>query len=622
MIQIYSKENTNYEQNGDMTLFPASCTLAAKLNDTWEFQLSHPVDDEGRWKYIEEEAVVSAPTFQGAGQLFRITEVEKTDTEIAATAFPIFFDSAKDCFIIDTRPENKNGQQALDIMTAGTKYSGQSDITTASTAYFVRRNMMDAINGEDEPTFIQRWGGEILYDNFKVIINQRVGGDYGTEVRYGKNMNGISYHVDMTDVVTRIVPVAYNGRMLYGEKPWVDAPNIAKYARIYIKEMKFEDVKLAEDVEGEGNVEDIICETIDELYEALRKKCEDQFSLGVDLPAATIQVNLADLSATEEYKDYKLLENASLGDTVHCRHSGLDITTNARVIELEWDCTQNIPAGMKLGDFDFNYFSELTSTLQAVEKVIRPGNTVMAERVHGVLNAINTQLRYQKSIAQRQDVRAILFEDTKPDSSTYGAMCLGTQGFQIADRRTQDNRDWDWTTAFTARGGYADVLVAGLLSDKTGKSFWNLDTGEMQLSGSFRQFASNGRKSIDISSNEIKVYAWNDNGNYTGSLGALKGTGKEEKRVGIGLWSDSEDITWIGYKDPLTVGNIKTVFKFDPKNIENGIPPYIVNTVSGNPSLISSLAWDGNGRITRIDTVRFNIENGLIKNWTTGTQNF
>ena len=199
MIQIYKRGNTDFEHNGDITIFPAACILQTKLNGAWELSMLHPLDDEGRWKYIEEESVICAPTFQGSRQCFRISEVEKKDTEIAAVAYPLFFDSAKDCFLLDTRPEIKTGQQALDIMLSGTKYNGESDITTASTAYFIRRNFMDAVNGEDEPTFIQRWGGEMLYDNYKIIINERVGGDYGTEIRYGKNMNGISYRIDMSE---------------------------------------------------------------------------------------------------------------------------------------------------------------------------------------------------------------------------------------------------------------------------------------------------------------------------------------------------------------------------------------------------------------------------------------
>ena len=164
MIQIYAKGNTDYTWNGDMVLFPESCKLSAKLNDTWMMELTHPRDTEGRWKSIEEECVISAPTFIGKNQLFRIREVEKTDTEIIATALPVFLDAEDECFLLDVRPTVKNGQQALDIMMEGSKYHGESDITKTSTAYFEMRNLVDAINGTDEPTFIKRWGGEILYE--------------------------------------------------------------------------------------------------------------------------------------------------------------------------------------------------------------------------------------------------------------------------------------------------------------------------------------------------------------------------------------------------------------------------------------------------------------------------
>ena len=469
------------ESNGDIVLMPSSCELETELNGSWELTLSHPLDKDGRWKYIEENAVISCPTFMSEKQLFRVNKVEKTDTEVQATAYPIFFDSADDLFLMDTRPTNQNGQQALNIMTSGSKYSGQSDIAKTGTAYFVRRNMMDAVNGEDSPSFIGTWGGEILYDNFKIIINERVGGDYGAEVRYGKNMSGINYSVDMSDVVTRIVPVAYNGRTMSGSSPWVDSENISKYPKVYTREVKFDDVKLAEDVSGDSEDGDIICQNQTQLDQALAEKCEDMFAAGADLPAVTIEVDMVDLENTEQYKDVKDLVKVSLGDSVYCRNSKLNITTTARVIKLSWDCIKNISKSMTLGDFEYDYFSELSSSLEAVSKVIGPGNTLIAERVNGVLNAINTQLRYQKNVAQKQDVRAILFEDTDPDSQTYGAMCLGTQGFQIADKRTTDGRDWDWTTAFTAKGGYADVIVAGLLSDKNGKFYINLDTGEVNL---------------------------------------------------------------------------------------------------------------------------------------------
>lgn len=595
MIQAYLAANTMLDMNGDSVLLPTSCKLSAKLNGSWQLNLAHPLDSLGRWKYIEENGVISVPSFLGERQLFRIDTLNKTDTEVTVVAYPVFFDSADDCFLLDVRPTMKNGQEALNIMMEGSKYSGVSDITTGSTAYFVRRNLMDAINGEEEPSFIQRWGGEILYDNYTVIINERVGGDYGVEVRYGKNMSGINYKIDMSEIITRIIPVAYNGYTLGGEMPWVDSGNIDKYAKIYTKEIKFEDVKLTED----ANEDEESFDTLEELRRELIRRCEEMYLNGADLPKVTIEVDMVDLSRYGEYAGIRDLEMVGLGDTVHCIHSKLDITTESRVIELVWDCIRDIPDTIVLGDFQYNYFEELSQSLQAVQKIMGPGNTVVAERVQGVLNAINTQLRYQKNIAQRQDVRAILFEDMDLSCPGYGAMAIGTQGFQIASRRTQDGRDWDWTTAFTAKGGYADTLIAGILSDKTGKSFWNLDTGEMQLTGEFRQFAGNGFKSVDIANNEIRFFDWNTNGNYVGSIGAVKR--KSDGRVGVEMWCDNGDMVWVGYDDGSGKDDhIKPVFSFDSKT--PGKTPWVINTASGNifPAV-------GGGGIV--------VENGFIKSW-------
>ena len=86
-------------------------------------------------------------------------------------------------------------------------------------------NLIEAINGSDDNAFVSRWGGEILYDNYQVIINEKAGGDYGVQVMYGKNIvkDGFSEMVDMSEVATRIVPKSYNGYMIEGDTPWVDS---------------------------------------------------------------------------------------------------------------------------------------------------------------------------------------------------------------------------------------------------------------------------------------------------------------------------------------------------------------------------------------------------------------
>ena len=485
MIQIYEPENIKFSQNGDMVLFPTKCTVQATLNGQWILEMEHPLDTDGRWESIVDYAVIKAPSFNGE-QLFRISNKIKTDTHISVTAEPIFMDARNDCFLKDVRPTGKNGQDALDIMCAqNPKYSGKSDITKACTSYYETQNLIEAINGDDANSFINRWGGEILFDNYTVIINNRVGGDYGVNILYGKNIikDGISEEVDM-DVITRIVPKSFNGYMLPGEAPLVDSPIISNYPVVHTKVIKYEDIKLRADANENDEENGVtIVDTMEELQAELVRRCNEEFSIkGVDKPKVNISVKILLLQNTEAYKEYEELEHVSLGDTVHLEHSRLGIVTDARVIELEYDCIREITSSVDIGEFTYNYFNDISSTLDRVDKIIRPDGSLMAEKVQGILDGIYTQLRLQSTVAKKVNGRAFEISDLDPESELYGCMIFGSQGLQIATERTADGRDWNWRTAITAKGIVADAIIAGLLSDKTGRNFWNLDTGEFRLS--------------------------------------------------------------------------------------------------------------------------------------------
>ena len=470
MIQIYKPENTDYKHNGDMTLLPDEATIHVILNGEWTATLEHPIDPEGRWKYIVDNTVVKMPSFNGE-QLFRVKNKEKKDSGVSVDLTPVFLDAKNDCFLVDIRPTDKNGQEALDLMTApNARYTAKSDIKTVSTAYYQTMNLIEAINGNNDNSFVNRWGGEIIYDNYTVTINERAGGDYGVQVLYGKNIvkDGFSESVDMTDVATRIVPKSYNGYMIEGEEPWIDSPLIEKYPTVHYRVMTFEDVKMREDV-GEDDEENgaTICDTQEQLETALRKKCEEQFENGADKPKVTIEANMELLQNTELYEDVKDLEKVSLGDTVHCNHSKLGIKSDARVIELEWDAIRNKLTSVTLGEFQYNFLNDVSSIMNRVEQAIREDGSVIGQQIQGIINGVQAQMRAQSSIAKKQEVRAILFEDLDPDSPTFGAMCLGTLGFEIAGERTADGRDWKWSTFGTGKGFYADFIVAGtMLADR------------------------------------------------------------------------------------------------------------------------------------------------------------
>lgn len=546
MIQIYNIENTNFDQNGDMSLFPSSASVHAVLNGTWEVMLEHPKDSEDRWKYIKEGAVVKMPSFNGE-QLFRITHKEKSDSGISADLQPIFMDAADDCFLLDVRPTDKTGQQALDIMTApNKKYTAETDITSTGTAYYQNKNLIEAINGDDENSFVKRWGGEIVYDNYKAIINRHAGSDRGVEILYGKNIaeNGMKEEVDLRNVVTRIIPQAYNGYQIDGDAPWVDSPLIDKYPTVKYSTMKFEDVKMRADAQEDDESKGvIICDTPAQLEAALRKRCQEQWEAGADKPQVTISVDMVMIEDTELYADIKGLVEVSLGDTVHCRNNNLDIVTDARVTELEWDCVNDRILSVSLGDYQFDYISNQVSINNRIESAIREDGSVIGSQVQGILDAVKTQFHALRDVAQKQDVRAMLFEDLNPDSPTFGAMCLGSMGFEIASKRTSDGKDWIWSTFGTGQGFFADYIIAGtMLADRiyggtltlggrdnkagimkilngSGAVMTTLDKDGILTNGRYTCGSDEFGRRAEISEGEIKIM--DESGNTVGKIFAV-----------------------------------------------------------------------------------------------------
>ena len=458
MIEVYVKGNEDYESNGDMTLTPTTCEVELTVEGIAELTLEHPIDDLGRWEYLVNDNVIAAPTPYSKKQLFRIYDYTKTETEVTAYARHIFYDSAGE-MLVDVRPTDKTGQEALDIILSGTKYKAKTNIKTRSTAYYIRKNIMEAIGGDNENSFTNRWGGERMYDNFTVIINDRLGGDYGACAEFGRNMTGIEADISIDDVITRIIPVSYNGHTLEGEEPWIDSPLIGSYANPRAAVIKFEDVKLLEDCqEGEEGFS-----TLELLREELKRRCTKEYENGLDKPKVNYKVDLVEVANTEDYKDYKKLTTIGIGDDVLTKDRKLKINVTARCIRLVYDCIEEENAEVELGNFIENYFDKTTSAADIIQKVTREDGTLKAEEVYGKIDAVKAQLKAQRDISQPSEVRAVIFEDLVEGSPTYGAMSIGTMGFCIASERTADGKDWDWKTFGTGSGFYADYICVGQL---------------------------------------------------------------------------------------------------------------------------------------------------------------
>ena len=528
MIQLYKQGNENFEMNGDVVLEPISCTAHFEINSEWTVELVHPINE--RSEFIQAGAVIKIPSPYG-DLLYEIKKSNKADYDIQATAYPYFMKAKGRCPMIwDTRVVNGSAQTALDSILTN-EYEGESDITEPKTCYFENMNVIEAINGDVDNSIRNRWGGEIAWINNKVLIQKRLGADNGARAEFGYNLSGIEEDIDFSEVVTRIYPKAYDGYTLPDHEA-INSSLINKYPEPYPKIYEYSNIKLRTDENMSESDGDIICDTLDELYAALREASAKEFENGVDLPKITYTVSMVDLSRLDEYKEFEDLVEVQLGDTVHVKHRKLGIETIQRVMAIDYDCILEKIDSMTLGTDTTGFFDSVGTVTSSFDKVVdTKTNTLIADKIQGIINAANASFKAQKNVAQKQDIRAMLFEDTDLDSDTFGALCLGTQGLQIAKERNETDTDWNWGTAITFESVIADYIITGILSDRSGNFYLNMDTGELVMSDGTFKGSLDTQQNIRIGENIILA---DDLNNYqqVGNQGNIY-VGKEDSNTYI-----------------------------------------------------------------------------------------
>ena len=539
-MQYYKSSNSNFNKNGDVKLKPINGTVRVELNTGLnEIDFEIPYDKTGKWKKISCWGVVKQKVFYSKNkQLYRIYNVTKGMFSIKIKARHIFFDLVKRN-ILDARAVNLNGERALNTILQGTRYTGHSDINIINTAYFVQTNIVAAINGDKDNTFRNRWGGEMLYDNFDIYINHRIGADYGVKVRYGVNMENVDLDINRDEIITRAYPIAFDGKML--PEKYIDSKLINKYPFICEGYVDMSDLKLkdsnSEDDEG--------FETEEELFNAMRERMLQIYDSGIDKPKVSGSVKMVNLENTIEYKDFKNLVNVGIGDTVTVKHKNIDVDMKTRAIAIEWDIISEKYTDVEFGDVELNYFDNQEMVNGRLENILNKNGTVNANEMEGVINALQTKFKALRDVAQPQHILGMLFEDRIKGSKTYGAMAIGSMGFMIASERTLDDKDWNWRTFGSGQGFFAEQLIGNLktvLIQSMDESF------ELDLNKSGGAiFRNNGQKAIEIANNKIGLFNYLKEDDYIGGLLSLINKNDPNKPL-VCLANDNNSAMSLGYE--------------------------------------------------------------------------
>ncbi|AAL96785.1 phage tail spike protein [Clostridium perfringens] len=564
-MQYYKSNNTNFEKNGDITLQLLSGVLRLELNSGLnEIEFEIPYDKQGRWKKVEEWGVVKQKVFYTKNkQLYRIYEKNKGMFGLRLKARHIFFDLVKHT-ILDKRAVNLNGQRALERILFETKFKAHSDIDINNTAYFVNLNGIEAINGDNENSFRNRWGGEILNDNFDVYINKKIGRDNGVKIRFGNNLEDINFKIDRDPIITRAYPKAYDGIML--PEKFIDSEHINKYPIICEGFVDVSDLKLKDS----ENPEDEGFETKEELYEAMRRRIVDLYNNGLDRPKVSGNIKIVNLENTNKYKNFKNLKHIGIGDTITINLTEIGIDAKTRFISTEWDLVTEEHNNMEFGEVEVNYFDKQEIVNGRLDNILNQNGSVKSSELEGIINAMKAPLVAQKDIAKNLDCVAWKCEVNDPNDPNFGYLGAGTKGLMLANSKTPDKREWDYRTVITPDGIIADWLIGKLKTVLIENADGSFAIDLNKPGGAI--FRNNGVDAIKIENNMVQLGNWGKNGELIGGLMSLLNNSDPSKPI-VALGNALNSATMITYpkEGTITHPSYITFDKFNIMGDKNGV---------------------------------------------------
>lgn len=443
MIKIFNSDDIDFSTNGNVAIQPLSCIETKKKSlNGWYIQVEVPIKYKD---YICQDKLCVVKTKSKLNpQAFSINDISYNQNKITFKAEHIAF-RARDLFLLDCRPTSLNGSATLNYINQRTDNESPflivSDVEKISTAYFIRKNLLEAWE-----TIEERWGGFFDFDNYTVYFKQKVGNDNGETIYYGKNMQKFQIYEDWSKVVTKLYPVGYDGLML----PEKYLESKVLYEKYYTKTVSFE---------TDLNEDEI---TPEKLLVELREKGE-QYLEKNQYPQVCYEV------------DSNIVQRIDIGDTIHVKHPLVELITEVQ----EYDYDTNIEKIIKL-TFG-NYNRDVKSRIDAIkENITNITNKVSKQEIdiHHQTDIINN---LNKNGDVYIDDNEILILDKLPKEEAVHVLRLGLGGLGISENGIEG----PFGTAITGEGINGDFITTGTVKTNRIEGYSQLITevsnlGEVQ----------------------------------------------------------------------------------------------------------------------------------------------
>ena len=477
---LYPSNETQFQTNGIGRLSDAiSCNVTEERNGVFELEMEYPVTGVYFNELKEERYIYAQPRQNASGQAFYIYKISRPlNGRVKVYAWHISYLLSKTVVMPYSAGSCAAALAAInDNIVGASPFTFWTDKQTTARFNLKVPTSVRAMLGGQQGSILDSFGtGEYEWDMYTVRFHQHRGQDNGVTIRYGKNLTDLKNDTSTENTYTAIVPyyanedtvVTLDERILYGD-------HIYDYSNVLVVP-----VDLSSQFQSEVPTQQQL-RTAAQAY--LNKSENWKLSQNITISF----VNLAD---TEDYKDVAVLQRVQLCDTVTVIHQKLGVQTKAQVIKAVYDSLSERYISIQLGDPKTNLSQAVIEASGILDEI--PSRSSIEQALTHATQLISGGLGGYVVLKPNAagEPEEILIMDTPDINTAQNVIRMNRNGIAFSNNGYNPEL---FVTAWTIDGGFvadfitsgvldANLIRAGIIRDRTGSNFWNLDTGEMQIS--------------------------------------------------------------------------------------------------------------------------------------------
>ena len=484
---LYNSNETDFSGGGVGFLSDCTrCVVTEERNGVYECEFSYPMDGR-HYSEIEPDMIIKAkPNEMSDPQLFRIYRTSKPINGIV-NFYCQHISYDLNVNVVD--PFTLSGATALTALQGILSHCYyQHSFTAQSTLSFSETHDLKVDKpkparmclGGSEGSVLDLFGGEYEFDNFNVKLHAARGQDTGVTILYGKNLTDITSDVNISSAYTAVYPYAIDEER---DGLYTLAEKVIEASNTNFGEPRV----LSLDLTEKFNLPDEeITET--KLRNLANAYITNNHISDVK---QNIEISFVQLWQTPEYKDIALLQRVGLCDTVTVRYAKLGVSVKAKVIKTVYNSLTEKYEKVELGKAKSNFGMTLKQSVEQIEKEVARNKSAMQKAIENatklitgqdggyvVMNTTADGHPYEILIMNTDDIQTA----TKLWRWNLGGLGYSSTGYngQYGTAITMDGAIVaDYITTGTLNAG---LIKTGIIEDEQHTNYWNMNTGEFKLS--------------------------------------------------------------------------------------------------------------------------------------------